>query len=83
MELVRYARVCSDVSDFNERNFCLTEKLLQQGYRYHKLIKTFTIFFFIDKRILFRNLAVHDDLLTKMEFPTLNFTAKLSIRHTN
>ena len=40
-QLVRYARVCSDVSDFNDRNLCLTEKLLHQGFRYHKLIKTF------------------------------------------
>ena len=44
-QLVRYARVCSDVSDFNERNLCITEKLLSQGFRYHKLIKTFAKFF--------------------------------------
>ena len=29
------------VADFNARNKCLTAKLLQQGYRYHKLRKTF------------------------------------------
>ena len=58
-QLVRYTRVCSDVSDFNERNLCITEKLLHQGYRYHKLHKTFTNFFFINIRVLFRNLAVH------------------------
>ena len=30
---------------FNARNKCLTTKLLQQGYRYHKLRKTFSKFF--------------------------------------
>ena len=44
-QLIRYARVCSDVSDFNDRNLCITEKLLSQGFRYNKLIKTFTKFF--------------------------------------
>ena len=44
-QLVRYARVCSDVSDFNERNLCITEKLLSQGFRFHKLVKTFGKFF--------------------------------------
>ena len=44
-QLVRYARVCCDVFDFNERNICITSKLLNQGFRYHKLLKTFTKFF--------------------------------------
>ena len=44
-QLVRFARVCSDVIDFNERNQCITGKLLCQGFRYHKLLKTFTKFF--------------------------------------
>ena len=33
------------VADFNARNKCLTAKLLQQGYRYHKLRKTFSKFY--------------------------------------
>ena len=33
------------VKDFNARNKCLTAKLLQQGYRYHKLRKTFSKFY--------------------------------------
>ena len=45
-QLVRFARVCSNVADFNERNLYLTEKLLHQGYRYHKLHKTFTKFYY-------------------------------------
>ena len=31
--------------DFNARNKCLTSKHLQQGYRYHKLRKTFSKFY--------------------------------------
>ena len=34
---VRFARVCSHVDAFNNRNTFLTSKLLKQGYRYHKL----------------------------------------------
>ena len=40
-QLIRFARICNHVTDFNARNKCLTAKLLQQGYRYHKLRKTF------------------------------------------
>ena len=40
-QLIRFARVCSHVDDFNTRNKCLTVKLLKQGYRYHKLRKVF------------------------------------------
>ena len=36
-QLIRFARVSSRVVDFNARNKSLTAKLLQQGYRYHKL----------------------------------------------
>ena len=44
-QLIRVARVCNHVADFNARNKCLTAKLLQQGYRYHKLRKTFSKFY--------------------------------------
>ena len=40
-----FARVCNHVTDFNARNKSLTAKLLQQGYRYHKLRKTFYKFY--------------------------------------
>ena len=33
------------ISDFNTRNKLLTQKLLKQGYRYHKLRKTFSKFY--------------------------------------
>ena len=36
-QLPRFARVCSDVDDFNNRNLFLTAKLLEQGYRSHKI----------------------------------------------
>ena len=40
-QLIRFARVCCNVDDFNNRNLYLTAKLLKQGYRYHKIRKTF------------------------------------------
>ena len=43
-QLNRFTRVSSHVADFNARNNSLTAKLLQQGYRYHKLRKTFSKF---------------------------------------
>ena len=42
-QLIRFARA-SYVADFNTRNELLTQKLLKQGYRYHKLRKTFQNF---------------------------------------
>ena len=44
-KLIRFARVSSYVADFNARNKSLSAKLLQQGYRYHKLRKTFSKFY--------------------------------------
>ena len=44
-QLIGFARVCNRVADFNARNKCLTAKLLQQGYRYHKLRETFSKFY--------------------------------------
>ena len=42
---IRFARVCNHVTDYIARNKCLTAKLLEQGYRYHKLRKTFSKFY--------------------------------------
>ena len=44
-QLIRFARASSYVADFNTRNKLLTQKLLKQGYRYHKLRKTFSTFY--------------------------------------
>ena len=41
LQLVRFARCCSKVFDFHSKNLQITSKLLTQGYRYHKLRKTF------------------------------------------
>ena len=44
-QLILFARVCSNVDDFNKRKIFLTAKLLQQGYRYHKIRKAFSKFY--------------------------------------
>ena len=44
-QLIRFARASSYVTDFNNRNKLLTQKLLKQGYRSHKLHKTFSKFY--------------------------------------
>ena len=40
-QLIRFARVCSNVDDYNNRNLFLTAKSLKQGYRYYKFEKQF------------------------------------------
>ena len=44
-QLISFARVCSNVDDFNNRNLFLTAKLLKQGYIYHKIRKAFSKFY--------------------------------------
>ena len=41
-QLIRFARASSHVADFNVHNKFLTQKLLEQGYRYHNLDKSFS-----------------------------------------
>ena len=43
-QLIRFARKSSYITDFNTSNKLLTQKLFKQGYRYHKLHKTFLNF---------------------------------------
>ena len=40
-QLIQFARASGHIADFNSRNKLLTQKRLKQGYRYHKLCKTF------------------------------------------
>ena len=40
-QLICFARLCSNVDDFNNGNLFLTAKLLKQGCRYHKIRKAF------------------------------------------
>ena len=44
-QLICFARACSYVTDFNTRNKLLTQKLLKQGYQYHKLPKALSKFY--------------------------------------
>ena len=44
-QLIRFARVYSNVDDFNNRNLFLTAKLLKQVYRYNKIRKAFSKFY--------------------------------------
>ena len=44
-QLIRFARASSYVADVNTRNKLLTQKLLKQGYQYHKLRKIFLKFY--------------------------------------
>ena len=41
-QLIRFARASSYFADLNTLNKLLTQKLLEQGYRYHKLCNTFS-----------------------------------------
>ena len=51
-QLIRFARVCSNVDDFNNINLFLTAKLLKQGYRYHKIRKAFSNFYHRQKELI-------------------------------
>ena len=44
-QLIQFARVSSNVDDFNNRNKVLTAKLLRQEYRYNKIRKAFSSFY--------------------------------------
>ena len=44
-QLISFARVCSNVDDFNKRNLFLTAELLKQGYRYNKIRKALSKFY--------------------------------------
>ena len=41
-QLICFARASSDINDFNTRNKLLTQELLKQGFRYHKLCEIFS-----------------------------------------
>ena len=67
-QLIRFARVSTHVTDFNTRNKLLTAKLLNQGYRYHKLRKAFSKFY-----------RRHSDLVSK--FKKSFFNIKIWVQH--
>ena len=41
-QLIHFAKVSSNVDDFNNRSLFLTAKLFKQAYRYHKVKKAFS-----------------------------------------
>ena len=45
VQTLHISNISSHMANFNARNKSLTAKLLQQGYRYHKLRKTFCKFY--------------------------------------
>ena len=53
-QLNRFAIVCSNVDDFNNRNLFLTAKLLKQGYKYHKIRKAFSKFYHRHSELIFK-----------------------------
>jgi hypothetical protein len=48
-QVVRLSKACNNVKDYNKCNLCITEKRLKQGYRFHKLKKTFCKFQYQNK----------------------------------
>ena len=62
-QLVRFAHICNNVSDFNDRNLVITGKPLHQGRCFHKLLlKTFTIFFYCYKDLVYMNTILHAEI---------------------
>ena len=51
-QLIRFVRVYSNVDGFNNRNIFSTSKLLKQGYRYHKLRKAFSKFYYSHSELI-------------------------------
>ena len=62
-QLIRFARASSFVVDFNTHKKLLSQKLLKQGYQYHKLRKTFSKFYrrYYDLISKFLNLSCAKD----------------------
>ena len=58
-QLIRYARACTDILDFHSRNLQITKKLLGQGFRFHKLVKTFWKFYKNYSQLLLKFGSIH------------------------
>ena len=68
-QLIRFARGCSYVNDFNNDRNILTSRLLQQGYRFHKLRKTFSKFYHRNSDILIKYNTTLKTLLNSIAHP--------------
>ena len=74
-QLIRFARVCNHVADFNARNKCSTAKLLHEGYRYHKLRKTFSKFYLRHYELICKfNVGLKTLLIENQNFKATWFT---------
>ena len=53
--------MCSNVDDFNNRNLFLTAKLLNHGYGYNKIRKSFSKFYHIHSQLIVKyNIRLED-----------------------
>ena len=71
-QLIRFARASSYVADLNTRNKMLTQKLLKQGYQYHKLCKTFSKFYRRYYDLIYINYKLDLNLSYTKDFWNLN-----------
>ena len=70
-QLNRFARVCSNVKDFNNRNLFLTAKLLKQGYRDQKIRKAFSKFYHRHSKLIVKyNIGLNTLLQQGISEPT-------------
>ena len=73
-QLIHFARVCSNVDDFNNRNLFLTAKLFKQGYRYHKIRKAFSKFYHRHSELIVRyNMWLKTLLFSNKAYQNLYF----------
>ena len=87
-QLNRFARASSHVADFNTRNKLLTQKLLKQGYGYHKLRKTFSKFYrryydLISKFQIGLKSLLHQGLLESKFYDDLVYKLKKIVGYNN
>ena len=88
-QLIRFARLCSNVDVFNNRNIFLIAKLLKQGYRYHKIRKAFSKFYHRHSELIFfkYNIALKTFLQESISEPifygVLVFKFKRIVEKTN
>ena len=76
-QLIRFARVCSHVNDLknNARNRHLPTSFLKQGYRYHKLRKSFSKFYRRHHELVSKfNVGLRSVLLKIKAYRNQNFT---------
>ena len=71
--IFRFARVCSNVDDFSNRNLFLIAKLLKQGYRYHKIRKAFSQFYHSHSELIVKyNIGLKTHLQQGISEPIFN-----------